>query len=67
MSLPKVKPCECGKMPEVTTVVHTRVDCVCGNYVECNYSAREAIFQWNREDYSRGSWNETKTDSTQKD
>ena len=49
--LPKIKKCECGKVPAFTNVVHPRVECVCGNYVECNWSARETIHQWNRRDY----------------
>ncbi len=49
--LPKIKACKCGKLPEFTNIVHPRVECECGNYVELNYSARETIRQWNRQDY----------------
>ena len=54
MKLPKIKKCSCGENPEFTNVVHARVECLnCGNYTECNWSARETILQWNRQDRNK--------------
>ena len=54
MTLPKIKPCECGKLPDFTMIVHPHIECSCGNYVECNHSARETILEWNRKEYRKG-------------